>query len=98
MSTPTYEAYKAEATAKIRQYEAKLKEWEAKMADASAGTREDCAQMSAKAKEKLAEVGAKVNELRDDAGEKGTQAKAYAEAGFDEIERIFGSIKAKITQ
>ena len=97
MTTPTYEAYKAEATAKIRQYEAKLKEWEAELAAATEGTREDGAQLSAKAKEKLADLGVRLNECRDDAGEKATQAKAYAEAGFDEVERLFGELKTKIS-
>ena len=97
MTMPTYEAYKAEATAKIRQYEAKLKEWEAQLAAATEGTREDGGQLSAKVKEKMADLGVRLNECRDDAGEKATQAKAYAEAGFDEVERLFGELKTKIS-
>lgn len=97
-SNPKFDAYKAEATAKIRQSEAKMKELEAKLAEASEGTRKDCAALSDKAKHKLAEINSRLAEMKDDAGDKITEAKAYADAGLDEVERLYGEVKQKLSR
>lgn len=94
--TTTYDAYKAEATAKIKRWEAELKEIEDRLSEAGADAREECCEMSQKARSRLDDVKRRLAEMSDASREKATAARAYADAGMEEINRLYGSIKSKL--